>query len=74
MENECFVQTHLLFVPIYGLMWSSLMTFKHNMMLVLSNVSLVNTSPYLVMQKNSSLTCRELGFIHTERFLATAIA
>ena len=44
------------------------MTFKHNMMLVLSNVSLVNTSPYLVMQINSSLTCRELGFIHTELF------
>ena len=66
---KCFVQTHLLFVPIHGLMWISLMTFKHKMMLVHSNVSLVNTtSPYLVMQINSSLTCRELGFIHTELF------
>ena len=31
---KCFVQTHLLFVTIYGLMWSSLVTFKHKMMLV----------------------------------------
>ena len=38
---KCFFQTHLLFVPIYGLMWSSLVTFKHKMTLVHSNVSLV---------------------------------
>ena len=31
---KCFVRTHLLFVTAYGLMWSSLVTFKHNMTLV----------------------------------------
>ena len=31
---KCFVQTHLLFVTMYGLMW----TFKHKMMLVHPNV------------------------------------
>ena len=30
---KCFVQTHLLFVTIYGLMWSSSVTFKHKMTL-----------------------------------------
>ena len=37
---KCFVQTHLLFVTIYGLVWSSSVTFEHKMMLVHSNVSL----------------------------------
>ena len=38
---KCFVQTQLLFVTIYGLVWSSSVTFKHKMTLVQFNVSLV---------------------------------
>ena len=48
---KCFVQTHLLFVTIYGLMGSSSVTFKYKMTLVDSNVSLV-TSLYLVVEYN----------------------
>ena len=41
IQWKCLVQTRLLFVTIYGLVWSSSGTFKHKMMLVDSNVSLV---------------------------------
>ena len=44
---KCFVQTHLLFVTIHGLVWSSSVTFKHKMMLVHSNVSLVTRHHFI---------------------------
>ena len=44
---KCFVQTHLVFVTIYGLVWSSSVTFKHKMMLVHSNVSLVTRHHFI---------------------------
>ena len=53
---KCFVQTHLLFVTIYGLVWSSSVTFKHKMMLVHFNVSLVIRHHfYLVMNKQTRI-------------------
>ena len=44
---KCFVQTHLLFVTIYGLMSSSSVTFKHKMTLAHSNVLLVTQHHYI---------------------------
>ena len=38
---KCFVQAHVLVVTIHGLVWSSSVTFKHEMTLVHSNMSLV---------------------------------
>ena len=42
-----FVQTHLLFVTIYDLVWSYSVTFKHKMTLVHSNVSLVTRHHFI---------------------------
>ena len=50
---KCFVQTHLDFVTIYGLMWSSSVTFKHKMTLVHSNVSLVTPHHFITAHKRS---------------------
>ena len=44
---KCFVQTYLLFVSIHGLMWSCSVIFKHKMMLVHSNVSLVTQHHFI---------------------------
>ena len=44
---KCFVQTHLLFVTMYGLVCSSSVTFKHQMKLVHSNVSLVTQHHFI---------------------------
>ena len=45
---KCFVQTYLLFVTIYCLMWSFSVTFKHAG--ALQCVIGYATSPYLVME------------------------
>ena len=50
---KCFVQTHLHFVAIYGLMWSSSVTFKHKMTLMHSNVSLVTRHHFITACKRS---------------------
>ena len=44
---RCFVQTHLLFVAIHGLMWSFSVTFKHKMTLMHSNVPLVTQHHFI---------------------------
>ena len=58
---KCFVQTHLLFVTIYGLVWSSSVTFKHKMTLVHFNVSLVTRHHFLYFQLQLRLLRSELN-------------
>ena len=49
---KCFAQTHFLFVAIYGLVWSSSVTFKHKMCHWLRDITLSsNSTKFFVLVK-----------------------